>query len=119
MGNITLPHRLSAQDLGVHITPSLNFSEHYQCITNIALKTLGFIKRFTADFKTLPALRLLYCALDRPHLEYASIIWSPHQYKYQLMLERVQHKFLRYAAFKSGQPMARDNHDYSQVMNRL
>lgn len=40
--------------------------------------------------------------LVRTNLEYASIVWSPYYQAYIDIIERVQNKFLRAAAFKMG-----------------
>ena len=37
----------------------------------------------------------LYCSFIRPHLEYASIVWSPYLLKDKAAIERVQHFALR------------------------
>lgn len=46
---------------------------------------------------------------------YASVIWSPFFKSYAEILDRVQHKFLRLAAFKMGRPLSVFDHDYSAV----
>ena len=71
-----------------------------------------FIARFARHFKNMESLRLLYVALVRPHVKYASAIWSPRHTKYINSIERVQHKFLRFALCSLGSPMDRDDHDY-------
>lgn len=80
--------------------------------TSKAMRTLGFISRFARHFKNKESLRLLYVALVRPHVEYALVIWSPRHAKYINSIERVQHKFLRFALRILGSPMDRDDHDY-------
>ena len=60
-----------------------------------ANRSLGFIKR---NLKRCPEQikDQAYKSLVRPHLEYASSVWSPHQ-KYQVdKLERVQRKAARF-----------------------
>ena len=99
LGNIVLSQVSEIRDLGVQYTSRLNFTPHYQRIVRDAYKNLGFIKRCTTDFAHPNTLKLLYCALVRSHLEYASVIWSPYQLKYKLLIERVQHSFLRFAAW--------------------
>ena len=44
-----------------------------------ALKTLGFIKRASKDFKDDKSLVILYNAIVRPSLEYGSVIWNNNQ----------------------------------------
>ena len=44
------------------------------------------------NLKTITLLRQL-----RPNLEYASVVWSPHQACHSERIERIQHNFLRFA----------------------
>ena len=46
----------------------------------------------------------LYTSLVRPHVEYASVIWSPHTIKYQDMLEKLQRRATKLV------PVLRDLH---------
>ena len=64
------------KDLGVTLDTSLQFSHHLDNVINKAFQMLGFIKRCTQDFTSTIALKTPYCALVRPHLEYASCVWS-------------------------------------------
>lgn len=61
---------------------------------------LGFIKRQTQHFQTMSSVKLLYCSLVRPHVEYCSSVWSPHYATHVRQIERIQHKFLKYISFK-------------------
>ncbi|CAB0007927.1 unnamed protein product, partial [Nesidiocoris tenuis] len=63
---------------------------------------LGFLKRTTPEFSSILAILLLYKTVVRPLMEYASVVWSPCYETHKNELERVQSKFLRYLAFKSG-----------------
>ena len=57
----------------------------------------------------------LYKTIVKPVLSYGSIIWTPH-YSIDLQkLESVQHRLLRYIAFKLGRPIGFDQHDYSEI----
>lgn len=106
-------------DLGVSITPCFDFRNHYTRCTNKAMRTLGFICRVAKHFRDGEALRLLYVALVRPHVEYASVIWNPRHTKYVKLIERVQHKFLRFVARVLGNPMDRTDHDYGPVLQSM
>ena len=100
-------------DLGVCITPCFDFRPHYTRCVKKAMRAVGFISRFARQFKKIETLRLLYVALVRPHVEYASIIWSPRHTKYIRAIESVQHKFLRFALRTQGNPMDRTDHRLS------
>ena len=67
----------SIRDLGVVIDKSLSFTEHYSGVIIRASKMLGYIKRTAVNFSNSRALAILSTALVRPHLEYASPVWSP------------------------------------------
>ena len=79
------------KDLGVEVDNKLKFSPHVQTKVNKANKVLGCLKR---TFKHLnkEVFTMLYKSLVRPHLEYASCIWSPHLKRDQDMIEKVQRR---------------------------
>lgn len=116
LNNVTLNEVSEVTDLGVCTAPCLDFRPHYARCTNKAMRTLGFISRFAKHFRDKQSLKLLYVALVRTHVEYASIIWSPRHAKYIKSIERVQHKFLRFALRVLGSPMGRDDHDYHPAL---
>ena len=77
---------------------------------------LGFIKRCTQDFRSTIALKTLYCALVRLHLEYASCVWS-HFYGVHIdAFHRVEHKFLKQIAYKLN---ILDNYTDANILNML
>ncbi|KAE9529676.1 hypothetical protein AGLY_011772 [Aphis glycines] len=82
-----------------------------------ALKVLGFIKRNTSLFTSPTCLRFLYFSLVRSILEYGIVVWHPYLAKDQLRLERVQNRFLSYAAFLLK--IAHSPHDYSSIRSSL
>lgn len=79
------------KDLGVHIDNQLKFTAHCEAKINTANKTLGFI-RHSFQHLDKEIFTLLYKALVRPHLEFASCVWSP-QHKYNKdAVEKVQRR---------------------------
>lgn len=52
--------------------------------------------RQTQSFTKISALKALHDVLVRSRLECNAIIWSPHEAKYKIMLERIQNKFKRH-----------------------
>lgn len=107
----------SIKDLGVFLDCKLSFQQHINNVVNKSLKLLGFITRITSDFKNINTLRTLYCSLVRPHLEYASVIWSPFYAVHIRHIESVQHRFLRGIAWKLG--LVRDNYSYDEIEKTL
>ena len=81
--------------LGVEVTRNLNWSHHIDNITAKANRSLGFVKR---NLKRCPeqTKEQAYKSLVRPHLEYASTVWAPHQQKQIDRLESVQKKAARF-----------------------
>ena len=81
----------SEKDLGILIDDKLKFSEHINIKVNKANQILGCIKH-TFKHLTKDVFKLLYKSLVRPHLEYNSVIWSPHLKKDMDSIERVQRR---------------------------
>ena len=79
------------KDLGVIVDKNLKFHTHITSKIKIANRNLGIIFRtFTYMDKTI--FLHLYKSLVRPHLEYASTVWSPHLRKHQIAIENVQRR---------------------------
>lgn len=92
----------SVSDLGVVLDGKMDFRCHYDFVVNKAQKMLGFICRSVRDFHDLSVIKCLYYALVRSILEYASPVWSPSYESHIYSLEKVQNRFLRFLAYRSG-----------------
>ena len=79
------------KDLGVTFDKDLKFGVHIQTSVNKANKTLGIIFR-TYTYMDIEMFKTLYKTLVRPHLEYASVIWSPYLKKDKISIENVQRR---------------------------
>ena len=90
----TLESVESEKDLGIMIDDKLKFTEHINIKINKANQIIGCIKH-TFKHMTKEIFQLLYKSMVRPHLEYGSVIWSPHLKKDQDALERVQRRATR------------------------
>ncbi|CAD6225141.1 GSCOCG00011812001-RA-CDS, partial [Cotesia congregata] len=100
INGIALKYVSSCRDLGVIFDNRLAFTNHYSAITASALRILGFVIRATKNFRNLEAIKMLYSALVRPKLEYASVIWAPTYKKYAQSIEKIQRRFLKYLIYK-------------------
>ena len=85
--------------LGVNISEDLTWSTHLNEITSKARKIIGLLYRQFSEWSHPHSLLLLYISLVRPHLEYASQVWSPFLTKHIDQLERIQ-KFTLKVCFK-------------------
>lgn len=81
----------SEKDIGVTIDKHLNFENHIQLQVNKANQIVGLVRR---SFKYLDkkTFCLLFKALVRPHLEYASSVWNPFKMKDIELVENVQRR---------------------------
>jgi hypothetical protein len=79
------------KDLGVHIDCKLHF-RHVDFLVSHALKLLGLIRTITFSFSTIDSLLMLYFALVRSKLEYASVAWNSVTITDSNKLEPVQKK---------------------------
>ena len=87
----------SFNDLGILLDAKLSFNSHIEVMINKARSMLGFIKRWSKEFKDPYVTKRLYTALVRPILEYGSIIWSPQYAVHANKIESVQKQFLLFA----------------------
>ena len=90
-GSTTLENVENEKDIGVTIDERLNFEKHIQLQINKANQISGLIRRsfMYMDYKIFS---LLFKALVRPHLEYASSVWSPYKKKDIESIENVQRR---------------------------
>jgi len=98
----------SIRDLGNFLF-KVNFWSPYPDNYWSDVQNLGFVMRTCKFFKNINmnihTLKLLYCALVRPHLEFATVVWAPYHANYCKMIEGVQHRFLRRISFLTKNPM--------------
>ena len=95
INDMKIERKNEIKDLGVNFQVNMKFTNHYNYIVNRAYKSLGFVIRNSKNFQ-IPTIIRLYTALVRPHLEYASTIWSPTAECNINLVEKVQKRFLRY-----------------------
>lgn len=81
--------------LGITFTSKLKWDAHVNSTYTKAYRQLGFLRRKLALTPSNVKLTA-YKSLIRPILEYASIVWNPHQKYLSNKLENVQHKALRF-----------------------
>ena len=76
--------------LGLLFTSDLSWTQHIESICAKARRLLGLLyRRFYQQSQPETLLRL-YISLVRPHLEYASPVWSPYTIKDIMLLENIQ-----------------------------
>ena len=71
--------------------------------------------RITLHYTNFKTYKILYKALVRPHLEYASTVRSLYTLLAIKTVKSVQNRFLRTAMFEHGIPMTRNDHDYTHT----
>ena len=74
--------------LGVLLSHDLSWGKHVQSVCSKARKILGLLYRRFCNNAPSNSLVQLYLSLVRPHLDYASAIWSPHVKKDKIALFR-------------------------------
>jgi hypothetical protein len=84
------------RDLGIILDSKIDFHKHVTNVCKSASRLLGFIMRTSSEFSSFSVVKVLYDAYVRSKLEYAAIVWDPHEKKYSLMIEKIQRKFARW-----------------------
>lgn len=99
ISNTTLKKVSEVKDLGVIFDTELRFECHVNNVIKRGLKMLGFINRNTKEFKNVTALKNLYSALVRSHIDYCSIVWYPSYQNNIQRLEKIQRRFIGKLSF--------------------
>ena len=83
------------KDLGILLSSSLIWDDHYNSILSKAYKILGLIRR-TFSTNSIFVKKKLYISLIRAQLLYCSQVWRPYKIKDILLLERAQRRATKY-----------------------
>ena len=84
----------SEKDLGVIFDSNMKFGEHINSKVTKANQTLGLIFR-TFTYMDKEMFLNLFKSLIRPHLEYATVVWSPVYKKDMIQIENIQRRATR------------------------
>jgi hypothetical protein len=87
----TLDITYQEKDLGVTVTADLKPTAHCSAAAATGNRVLGLLRR-TFITRDCGVWKKLYLSLVRPHLEYASTVWSPAKVGDILKIERVQRR---------------------------
>jgi hypothetical protein len=88
---LTIEKSASERDLGLIVTENYDWAKQTQTAVNKANKILGCLKN-SFTYYTSNIAKIVYPVFVRPHLEFASSVWNPHQKKLICMLENVQRR---------------------------
>ena len=80
------------RDLGVHITPDLNWSPHINLVADKARQLISWVLSVFRD-RSEDTMMSLYKSLIRSRLEYASPLWHPSKIADIKTIEAVQRQF--------------------------
>ena len=116
INDIIINRKEIVKDLGILYDEKLNFNSHLLYVINKSNKMIAFIKRNTLLFRNSIAIKNLYISLVRSNIMYGSLIWRPNNKKDIEQIEKIQHKILRYMAFKDKLQFNKFCHDYSNLM---
>ena len=76
--------------LGVNFSSDFSWTKHITSTCNKSRKLIGMLHRSFYKYSKPDSTSKLYKSLIRPHLEYASAVWSPHLAKDIKLLEDTQ-----------------------------
>ena len=87
---------INLNDLGITISSDMSWASHIEFGVPKANKTLGLVKRVCCNMTNPSTLKLLYCALVIPKLEYGSCLWSTFKIKHCSLIENVQRREIKF-----------------------
>lgn len=108
----------STKDIGVTYNDKFSFNDHNDLAKNKAMSMLSFIKRQCYGRFNVDTAKLLYSAVVRSHLEFASSIWAPHHNVHIQSLESVQRQFVLYANRDRYVDQSQDRYRLRPYMDR-
>ena len=91
LGNNIIAKTQCEKDLGVLVSSKLSWHDDIDKV-NTANKVLCLIGRSCGSCVIDDVIKKLYVHLARPHLDYASQVWSPHQAYLSDTVEAVQRR---------------------------
>ena len=92
LGNNIIAMTRCEKDLGILVNNKLSWHDHIVNKVNTANEVLHLIRRSCGSCVIADVIKKLYVHLVRPHLDYASQVWSPHQAYLSDMVEAVQRR---------------------------
>ena len=95
LGNVALEQVYQYKYLGILISEDLKWDKHIDHICSKACKLVGMIYRNLYQYSSPSFLLMLYKSIVRPHLEYCSALWDPHQSYLNNRLQSVEKFALR------------------------
>ena len=96
MDNVHLETTKFERDLSVWISANLTWNTQVSEQSSCANKLLGYIRRNTRFIHSTTVRRTMYLTLIRPHLGYATQIWSPQSIDMLVRLEKIQRRATKY-----------------------
>ena len=84
------------KDLGIVLDSRLTYATHIDKTYKKALRMLGYLFRTCNNFTNLGAIRAVYFAYVRSHLDYCCQIWNPRLTGDCVLLEKIQRRFARF-----------------------
>lgn len=96
MGGHFIEKKETIRDLGVELDRRFSFGDHIEQTTTKCRQLIGCIKRHSNGKLSKNTQQQLYLAYVRSRLEFASIIWNPHQELYISDIESIQKRFVIY-----------------------
>lgn len=111
MRNQILSKVSEVKDLGIIIDSEMKFQTHIETVINKSNRMLAFLNRNTKRFHCLSALKVLFFALVRSHIEYCSIVWFPVHNIHIQRIERIQIKFIKRLSYIAGIRKTAKNYD--------
>jgi len=109
LGSERLPRVHEGKDLGIVTSDKLTWDSHLHLIMSKANKFLSLLKRSCPLLTKVAVRRSLYLAIVKPHVCYATEVWSPALKSLKLGIEQVQRRATRWILrLKPGQMLYKE-----------